>query len=237
MSFSMPYGYSGRTITEDALKAKHTFNRLHPEMQRRFLGLSKALAAKGVPLGVGTGWRVQPTGKRGFASPGNSWHEGVPVEAQANALAIDAVPSSSFNAMEMELPKFHLRSFRHVNNEPWHIQLAEIPAGRHRATHLPHIGRPVIPGDTPTAAPSWTPNVPLPTLRIGSHSLRVIHLQNVMNFWHWGNVGNADGDFGQRTADGVKAMQHALHVGADGVYGARTRDALRQWLIGLHNMG
>ena len=99
-----PYGYSGRTITEDALKAKHTFNRLHPEMQRRFLGLSKALAAKGVPLGVGTGWRVQPTGKRGFASPGNSWHEGVPVEAQANALAIDAVPSSSFNAMEMELP-------------------------------------------------------------------------------------------------------------------------------------
>lgn len=139
--FTMPYGYTGKVwLTEAELKLKATFKNCHPELQRRFLACAKYLWAIGVPLGVGTGWRVQPADNRpGFAKPGNSWHEGVPVESGQNALAIDTVPAESWNAMEPILARFGLRSFRTVNKEPWHVQLIEIPASRSYATTLPPI--------------------------------------------------------------------------------------------------
>jgi hypothetical protein len=170
------YGYQGQMISWAEMEKKATWQRLHPEMRRRAKALIQHLAAKGTPLGVGTGWRVQPTGKAGFASPGNSWHEGVPVESRANALAIDFVPTSSFNAMEMEMHKFGLRSFRHVNNEPWHGQPAEIPASRRRATTLPTIHIHQIAGvDEVSYEKEYTPSAPL---KEGDRNTRVTHLQD-----------------------------------------------------------
>lgn len=234
MATTYPYGYGSQRVTEAQLKQKTTFSRLHPEMQRRFIALMRHMKKKGVDLGVGTGWRVQPTNKPGFAAPGNSWHEGVPVSSKANALAIDTVPASSWNAMEVELSKFGLRSFRHVNNEPWHIQLYEIPASRRWATTLPTIRNFPLPGVGPGVEPTPVqPTTPEQSLYEGDSGQRVVHLQNIMNFWGWGNVGNADGQFGPRTKAAVVEMQKVLKVEADGQYGPTTR----WWLqIFLNNM-
>ena len=147
MTFTMPYGYGTTRVTEAELMTKETFNRLHPELQRRFLALAKFLASIGIDLGVGTGWRIQPTGLPGFADPGNSWHEGVPVVSKMNALAIDTVPASSWAKMEPHLASFGLRSFKNVNSEPWHIQLIEIPTGRNFATSLPPINHFNLPSE------------------------------------------------------------------------------------------
>ena len=80
---------------------KTTVNRLHPEVLRRFHALIHAAATAGVPLGVGTGWRVQPNPPpAGFAKPGNSWHESCPVSPSSpTALAIDTVPNISWDWM------------------------------------------------------------------------------------------------------------------------------------------
>lgn len=145
--FMMPYGYGTATVTEEQLRQKATFYRLHSEVQRRFLALSRYLWGQGVPLGVGTGWRIQPTDNRpGFASPGNSWHEGVPVESQLNALAIDTVPATSWDRMEPVLARFGFVSLRYLG-EPWHIQPIEIPRSRNYATVLPQIDIWDLPND------------------------------------------------------------------------------------------
>ena len=229
MAYSFPYGYSGQTVTEQQLATKRTWVRLHPEMRRRALALFKHLADKGVPLGVGTGWRVQPAGRAGFASPGNSYHESFPSgSSAANALAIDTVPASSWNAMEVELGRFGLRSFRHVNNEPWHIQPSEIRTSRNWATVCPTLSHPALPGGSlPVVMP--TPSTPAPTLRKGASGLGVIHLQNICHFWGW-RVAKWDGYFDHWTEGNVKVMQNAFHITADGVYGPQTRQKLIEFL-------
>lgn len=231
MSFTMPYGYGSSRVTEEQLRNKATFNRLHPEVQERFLAMSKFLASIGVPLGVGTGWRVQPANKPGFASPGNSWHEGVPVSSQANALAIDAVPASSFDAMEMHCHKFGFRTFRHVNNEPWHIQPTEIPASRRWATTLPHLEIHHKPGAHDLTDQDFVQSsTPSPSLKQGDSGHRVAQLQNIIKFWKWGDIGNVDGNYGPRTLAAVKIMQAVLKVVVDGNYGPQTRAALVKFL-------
>lgn len=127
-----PYGYGSDRLTRAQLEQLTTVNKLHPEMWRRYFALIDFAASKGVPLGVGCGWRIQPTNAGPqFAPPGNSNHEGFPANGTAGgAVAIDTVPTSSWDWMEGNLAKFGLRSFRNVNSEPWHIQPSEIPAGR-----------------------------------------------------------------------------------------------------------
>lgn len=240
------YGYGNTMLTWSQMDQKSTWIRLHPEMRRRFKALVEHLATRGVVLGVGTGWRVQPANKPGFASPGNSWHEGVPVESKANALAIDTVPASSWDAMEAELARFGLRSFRHVNNEPWHIQLIEIPAGRKYATTLPPIktwnlpqigtggGEPTTP-TPPTTTTNYDP-APQPTLKEGSSGPEVVDLQNQCNFWGWGDVGKADGQFGPRTKAAVQEMQTVLKLTSDGIYGPQSAKALQSFLKGMSGL-
>jgi hypothetical protein len=154
-----PYGYArppgggpmgmGTMLTFAEMMTKSTVFNLHPEVQRRFHALIEAASKAGVPLGVGTGWRVQPNPPpKGFAQPGNSWHESCPVAPTSqSALAIDTVPEPSWNWMEQNCAAYGLRTFRNVNNEPWHIQPAEIPAGRNFATTLPPIQTWELPGD------------------------------------------------------------------------------------------
>ncbi len=164
---TFPYGYSGSPqgmgtmLTWDQMMTKSTVYNLHPEVRRRLKAFIEFAATKGVHLGVGTGWRVQPNPPPpGFAKPGNSWHESCPVSpTTATALAIDTVCDVSWNWMENNCAPYGFRTFRNVNNEPWHIQPSEIPAGRNYATTLPPIKTWDLPGDdsgggtTPTPEP------------------------------------------------------------------------------------
>jgi len=128
---TFPYGYGGQMLTRAQLESLTTVKRLHPEFWRRYIALCEFAATKGVPLGVGCGWRIQPNPPPpGFAPPGNSNHEGFPGPNDGMAVAIDTVLQSSWDWMEQNLAAYGLRSFRNVNNEPWHIQPHEIPASR-----------------------------------------------------------------------------------------------------------
>jgi hypothetical protein len=152
-----PYGYArpssggpqgmGTLLTWEGMLTKKTVYNLHPEVQRRFHALILAAHKVGVPLGIGTGWRIQPADRPGFAKPGNSWHESCPVSpASASAFAIDTVPQPSWDWLEAHCGSYGFRTFRNVNNEPWHIQPTEIPAARKYATSPPVIYKWDLPG-------------------------------------------------------------------------------------------
>jgi hypothetical protein len=165
MAQTFPYGYErppdggqqgmGTMLTWDQMMLKATVRNLHPEVRRRFKALIEFAATQGVPLGVGTAWRVQPNPPPpGFAQPGNSWHESCPVSPLSpTAVAIDTVPTSSWDWMERNCAAYGFRTFRNVNNEPWHIQPTEIPTGRKFATTMPPMTVWVLPGDKPPVPP------------------------------------------------------------------------------------
>lgn len=56
------------------------------------------------------------------APPGMSMHE--------IGLAVDFAPSTEFDWVKDNAKRFGLRSFHDVNNEPWHVQPAELPGSR-----------------------------------------------------------------------------------------------------------
>ena len=71
----------GTMLTWEQMLTKTTVNRLHPEVLRRFNALIHAGWEAGVPLGVGTGWRVQPDPPpAGFAQPGQQLARVLPGE-------------------------------------------------------------------------------------------------------------------------------------------------------------
>lgn len=135
---TFPFGYAGSPqgmgtqLTIAQYETYATIRQLNFEFWRRTKALMEFAASQGVPLGVGTGWRIQnPNAGPGFASPGNSNHEGFPADGHSGgAVAADMVPSTSWGWMQPQLAKYGLRSFQFVNNEPWHIQPVEIPASR-----------------------------------------------------------------------------------------------------------
>lgn len=160
MATSYPYGYAGATLTLAEMATRTTVNRLHPEMRRRMFRMMEYAAEAGVQLGVGTGWRKQPTNpdgstKPGFAAPGNSYHEGFMPDGTSrpdgvndrNAMAVDTVLSSAWPWMNANCGRFGLIHFANVNNEPWHIQPVEIPRSRNFATRQPPLPTIPLPGD------------------------------------------------------------------------------------------
>ncbi|HEY6415857.1 MAG TPA: hypothetical protein VIX41_06455 [Acidimicrobiales bacterium] len=145
---TFPYGYGGQMLTRAQLEQLTTVKKLHPEMWRRYIALCEFAATKGVRLGVGCGWRIQPNPPPpGFAPPGNSNHEGFPGPNDGMAVAIDTVLQSSWDWMEGNLAKYGLKSFRHVNSEPWHIQPHEIPNGRNYRKEPWNLPRFALPED------------------------------------------------------------------------------------------
>ena len=158
MTLRFPYGYAkdsngvmgmGTLLTRAELEKKQTVYKLHPEFWRRSIALFEFAAQRGVPLGVGTGWRVQPNPPpSGFAQPGNSNHEGFPADGTSGgAVAIDTVPAPSWPWMEQHSDLFGLRTFKNVNDEPWHIQPSDIPASRSRRTEPWNLTTWDLPGD------------------------------------------------------------------------------------------
>lgn len=136
-------------LTRAQLEAKETVYKLHPEFWRRTIALMEFAWTRGILFGVGTGWRVQPDPPpSGFAPAGNSNHEGFPADGYSGgAVAIDTVCDVSWNWMETNLDVYGLRSFRDVNDEPWHIQPIEIPASRSYRTEPWDLERWPLPGD------------------------------------------------------------------------------------------
>lgn len=172
---TFPYGYKkdanntpgsegmGTMLTVPQLLTKQTITRLHPEAWRRVLAMMTAAAEQGIPLGVGGGWRIQPTNpdgstKPGFAAPGNSYHEGFPVGPNSTgALACDMVPKPSWPWQVQNAHRFGLRTFVNVNNEPWHVQPAEVPTSRQRRTQPWVLDRFPLPGEEPLPQPPEPP--------------------------------------------------------------------------------
>jgi len=168
---TFPFGYAGSPqgmgtqLTIAQYEQQRTVRQLNFEFWRRTKALMEFAATQGVPLGVGTGWRIQPSNPGpGFAQPGNSNHEGFPADkVSGGAVAADMVPSTSWGWMQGQLAKFGLRSFQFVNNEPWHIQPIDIPASRN-FRKAPWV-LPVwpLPGDQPLPPPNPSRN-PTPIL-------------------------------------------------------------------------
>lgn len=161
-----PFGYAGSPqgmgtqLTIEQYETMKTVRLLNFEFWRRVKALMEYAASQGVALGVGTGWRIQPSNPGpGFAQPGNSNHEGFPADGfSGGAVAADMVPSTSWGWMQSKLPLYGLRSFQFVNNEPWHIQPLEIPAARDFRTAPWVLQTWPLPGITPPTPPTPTPN-------------------------------------------------------------------------------
>jgi len=155
MVATYPNGYSGspqgmgdmRTL--EAVAARKTVSRLHPEFRRRVFAFMQAAYAAHIPLGIGTGWRIQPTRGGLFVTPGNSYHEGFMPDGRSkpdgvhdiNALACDMVPEPTFRGtwFNDNIRRFDLRHMCHYKGECWHIQPVEIPASRNFATRSPGL--------------------------------------------------------------------------------------------------
>ena len=242
-----PYGYGSVRLSWDQMMTKSTVYNLHPELRRRFHALIDYAHSRTVSLGVGTGWRVQPNPPPpGFASPGNSWHESCPVSPTSQtALAIDTVPTASWPWMENNCKAYGLRTFKYVNNEPWHIQLVETPTSRKYARTLPPIntnfvlpttpGQPSQPGPTPPTQPvgKFTLQLQKTTLDPSNQAaLRgngdvfliqyvaagLFRQTNSPNF----DCGKPDGDYGPRTQTAVREIQKLNQLTQDAICGPQT---------------
>ena len=238
MATTFPYGYKknsagesgmGTMLTRAQLEVQTTIANLDPEYWRRFIAMCEAAAKEGVPLGPGTGWRIQPNPPPpGFAKPGNSNHEGF---MTTQAVAIDTVPEKSWAWMKKNCAKFGLREFSEVNKEPWHNQPSDIPAGRNYSTQPWDLKRFNLPG------PPDPPKVPRAPLRKGDKGLGVRRLINQLKFWKWYPAAymddKNDGQYGDRCVRGVKNMQKALKVPIHGTYDRRTARALRKFITAM----
>jgi len=240
-----PYGYAadasgvqgmGTMLTMEQYRAKKTVYQLNSEFWRRYSALMEYGAASGVPLGTGTGWRVQPSPPpTGFAAPGNSNHEGFPADGvSGGAVAIDAVPNISWPWMEKNLAAYGLRSFKYINNEPWHVQPVEIPASRRWRTepwilppftlpgHAPHPPEVLA---TPPGSPSFRKGATDSSTKMsGAPDGRVTWLQTILRDEYVFTI-VPDGQFGTKTDAALRVMQLALNVTVDGIYGNQTAAA------------
>ena len=145
--------------------------------------------------------------------------------------------------MERNAASFGFRTFRNVDNEPWHIQPAEIPAGRKFATTLPPLQIWPLPTEPPPPIPpapsdDWVTWVMQnqPVLRKGSNGVNVRRMQHLLaaaNFMAEGNTANYDGQFGSGTEGALKNFQAAAGGIPDGVCGPWTWGALMHTIDGI----
>lgn len=250
MSLKFPYGYArpagggpqgmGTLLTWDEMMLRTTMHGLQPEVLDRFYSLIHSAAAVGIPLGCGTGWRETQPDAAGFAKNGNSNHQSF--NPPKNAVAIDTVPNISWDWMEANA-KFHgFRTFRYVNNEPWHIQPVEIPASRsYRIAPWPlnNFDCPIKRGTTVVVPPptqgivnvtvTADPIVLRPENRdaVRGHPDTLWFQRNMAGLFRQTgaavfDVGNIDGDYGPRCQDACRTFQALNQLEADAVCGQQT---------------
>ncbi len=123
-------------------------------------------------------------------------------------------------------------------------QAAASPAGADPAS-------PPVVAVSPAAAANPAPPPPAPVARVFAPvarihlggmnvSANVVALQNFCNFFGWhsadGRTLAADGNYGNKSAEAVKAMQVSLKIVSDGDYGNQSQNALQQFLDALAAM-
>ena len=139
--------YNGsKSISE--VKNNKTFKNMHPNMQTRMLNMMREGKGK---VGFGEGLRDSKVQERMFldryrpdpsgdvtyqgkqwkrvkgaaaAPPGRSMHE--------IGLAADLISTDGHKWMNANAHRFGLKHFANVNNEPWHVQPAELPNSRRK---------------------------------------------------------------------------------------------------------
>jgi Glycosyl hydrolases family 25 len=148
VTVTYPYAWGDTRLTMAELEAKSTIQNTHPEFWRRLKAMLEAGEGR---LGVGTCWRSSDVQRNAFldrhyvvtsggccgyegrryqlakgkahaAPPGKSFHEST---FHGSAQACDAVGDLGW--MHSVEADYGLKDFRGVGNEPWHIQLVEIP--------------------------------------------------------------------------------------------------------------
>lgn len=225
-----PIFYGTRLVTYDVLR--NTFEpHMHPEAARR--GFAVILYANGL-LGVGSGYRrpgTQPAGKKGFAPPGQSFHEGQQFPSGLFYTAWDMVcvnPGGVHRTPRWsEVPKqgsaFATAFGWHMNidTEPWHAQPIELDSyGQWTRSGRQDLqrGRPIV-----IVAPSPPPPIqpPVPPTQPPTQGVIVeFTSRNLVE----GSVGN-DVKFFQRILNDVAGQGLTL----DGHYGPATTVAVRNW--------
>ena len=150
------FGYRGERLTIDQLERRSTWSRLHPEVRRRLRAMFDHAQNEGRDVGIGGGWRSSATQEATFRSrydvvlsspwnvrwdgllwrkkpnvapaapPGRSYHE----ETTSDGFALAADLIGDLDWVADHAAEFGLRTFRHVNAEPWHVQPIELPTSR-----------------------------------------------------------------------------------------------------------
>ena len=155
-------------------KSQKQLNGVHPKMRERLMNMMK----DNPRLYIGSAVRSSKEQKDLFLSryeqtnektdifwQGKYWKRvrGVPAAPPGMSmheigLAVDLAPSSEFEWIKKNAAKYGLRSFFNVNNEPWHVQPAELPASRlsYEKAGAPwgHNGNVVEPTDTKAIIPN-----------------------------------------------------------------------------------
>lgn len=263
VTYRTGYGTTRRTLEQ--LKAWDRFANLHPEFQRRLIALMDEARSFGIDLGIGGGWRsfaeqfglfdsrhnvvasggccnydgknwALVPGSAHAAPPYSSYHEGtIDANGKKYAVAVDLVGwENGWVNAEGRLDKFGLRSFATLTGsmrEPWHIQPIELPTSRKNYNPVMHTLK-IWKLPQP---PETLPDVPNPTIRLGSTGTEVKELQQQMAFWRW-YTATIDGSCGAKTVEGIKKLQTAIKVTPDGVYGPVTAQAYQKWLAAMLNL-
>jgi peptidoglycan hydrolase-like protein with peptidoglycan-binding domain len=130
-----------------------------------------------------------------------------------------------------------------VQSEPWHLRLIEIPKGFGGASGVKPTGNASQQAGgsrlqkKPSSARSTTQTAPDPVIRYGMEGDGVKALQQICIDWGLANFTNADGRFGTRTQQAVKALQIELNLAPDGEYGPKSAAALRSALAAAATKG
>lgn len=147
---TIPYGYQGGTITLDQLKSKPSFASLHRNMQNRLLNMFRANPAVGFGGGTRneseqrdmflkryrrTDAEYNANGDKNIFWDGSYWehHSGLAAAPPGRSmheigLAADLVGDIGWVVDHAQ--QFGLQHFLDVNNEPHHVQPAELPRSR-----------------------------------------------------------------------------------------------------------
>ena len=139
--------YNGsKSISE--VKNNKTFKNMHPNMQTRMLNMMREGKGK---VGFGEGLRDSKVQERMFLDryrpdpsgdvtyQGKQWKrvKGAPAAPPGRSmheigLAADLISTDGHKWMNANAHRFGLKHFANVNNEPWHVQPAELPNSRRK---------------------------------------------------------------------------------------------------------